>query len=233
MTATELSLETEVASLLARSRALGADPGVTNYGGGNTSVKVASVDPVTGDPVTLLVIKGSGGDLGTLTADGLACSGTPLASQACRAERRESLRPSRCPREPSESIVRSSFGVRCRARGGCPDAEPRHLPGALDYDHAVLRLRVFRRTRLLSVLRRHVVATDAAELGDGDTTVDTGDFAAAVAETGAEIHPAVVTQRADERCDSQRRCHQLDGYVGSVEGSRPLRDQFRSLWRCH
>lgn len=58
--------------LLARSHVLGTDPRVTNYAGGNTSVKAAGVDPATGERVTLLHIKGSGGDLGTLTRDGIA-----------------------------------------------------------------------------------------------------------------------------------------------------------------
>lgn len=58
--------------LLARSNRLGADPRNTNYAGGNTSAKGTGADPVTGDPVELLWVKGSGGDLGTLTAEGLA-----------------------------------------------------------------------------------------------------------------------------------------------------------------
>jgi rhamnose utilization protein RhaD (predicted bifunctional aldolase and dehydrogenase) len=62
----------EVAALVARSNRLGADPRNTNYGGGNTSVKATAADPVTGRPVELLWVKGSGGDLGTLTAGGLA-----------------------------------------------------------------------------------------------------------------------------------------------------------------
>jgi len=62
----------EVAALLARSNRLGSDPRNTNYAGGNASVKAAADDPVTGQPVPLLWVKGSGGDLGTLTADGLA-----------------------------------------------------------------------------------------------------------------------------------------------------------------
>jgi rhamnulose-1-phosphate aldolase/alcohol dehydrogenase len=62
----------EVAALLARSNRLGADPRNTNYAGGNTSVKAEGDDPVTGQPVPLLWVKGSGGDLGTLTAEGLA-----------------------------------------------------------------------------------------------------------------------------------------------------------------
>lgn len=62
----------QVEALLARSHALGADPCVTNFAGGNTSCKVAGVDPATGEAITLLWVKGSGGDLGTLTREGLA-----------------------------------------------------------------------------------------------------------------------------------------------------------------
>ncbi|MEV4414917.1 bifunctional aldolase/short-chain dehydrogenase [Catellatospora sp. NPDC049609] len=61
-----------VDELIARSRRLGADPANTNYAGGNTSAKGEQTDPVTGQPVRLLWVKGSGGDLGTLTAGGLA-----------------------------------------------------------------------------------------------------------------------------------------------------------------
>lgn len=61
-----------VAQLIARSNALGADPRNTNYAGGNTSAAGSATDPVTGRPVDLLWVKGSGGDLGTLTEDGLA-----------------------------------------------------------------------------------------------------------------------------------------------------------------
>ena len=60
------------ADLLKRSNRLGADPTVTNYAGGNTSAKGTAIDPVTGEPVELIWIKGSGGDLGTLTEAGLA-----------------------------------------------------------------------------------------------------------------------------------------------------------------
>ena len=60
------------ADLIARSNRLGADPKNTNYAGGNTSAKGTETDPVTGEPVELLWVKGSGGDLGTLTEQGLA-----------------------------------------------------------------------------------------------------------------------------------------------------------------
>ena len=61
-----------VAELIARSNRLGSDPKNTNYAGGNTSAKGTETDPVTGEPVELVWVKGSGGDLGTLTASGLA-----------------------------------------------------------------------------------------------------------------------------------------------------------------
>lgn len=60
------------AELIARSNRLGADPRNTNYVGGNTSAKGTETDPVTGEPVELLWVKGPGGDLGTLTEKGLA-----------------------------------------------------------------------------------------------------------------------------------------------------------------
>ena len=55
-----------------RSNRLGADPKNTNYAGGNTSAKGVETDPVTGEDVELLWVKGSGGDLGTLKPAGLA-----------------------------------------------------------------------------------------------------------------------------------------------------------------
>jgi rhamnulose-1-phosphate aldolase/alcohol dehydrogenase len=61
-----------VRELLDRSNRLGADPRNTNYAGGNTSAKGTDTDPATGRPVELMWVKGSGGDLGTLTEPGLA-----------------------------------------------------------------------------------------------------------------------------------------------------------------
>ena len=65
-------MSSTVDELLERSNRLGADPRNTNYAGGNTSAKGSGMDPVTGGPVELLWVKGSGGDLGTLTEPGLA-----------------------------------------------------------------------------------------------------------------------------------------------------------------
>ena len=61
-----------VAELIDRSNRLGSDAENTNYAGGNTSAKGREVDPVTGEEVDLMWVKGSGGDLGTLTDSGLA-----------------------------------------------------------------------------------------------------------------------------------------------------------------
>jgi rhamnulose-1-phosphate aldolase/alcohol dehydrogenase len=58
--------------LLYRSNLLGADKRVTNFGGGNTSAKIPTKDPLTGEVVEVLWVKGSGGDLGTMKLDGFA-----------------------------------------------------------------------------------------------------------------------------------------------------------------
>ncbi len=62
----------EVALLIYRSNLLGADLRLTNYGGGNTSCKAITKDPLTGQDVEVMWIKGSGGDIGTLKKSGLA-----------------------------------------------------------------------------------------------------------------------------------------------------------------
>lgn len=58
--------------LLYRSNLLGADKRVTNFGGGNTSAKLIERDPLLGEDVSVLWVKGSGGDIGTMTLDGFA-----------------------------------------------------------------------------------------------------------------------------------------------------------------
>ncbi|MCB1377981.1 MAG: bifunctional rhamnulose-1-phosphate aldolase/short-chain dehydrogenase [Alphaproteobacteria bacterium] len=58
--------------LLYRSNLLGADLRITNFGGGNTSAKVVMKDPLTGQDATVLWVKGSGGDIGSMKLDGFA-----------------------------------------------------------------------------------------------------------------------------------------------------------------
>jgi rhamnulose-1-phosphate aldolase/alcohol dehydrogenase len=65
-------MHSAVEALIGRSNRLGSDPRNTNYAGGNTSAKGVETDPVTGRPIELVWVKGSGGDLGTLTQANLA-----------------------------------------------------------------------------------------------------------------------------------------------------------------
>ncbi len=62
----------ESEKLLYRSNLLGSDKRVTNYGGGNTSAKVMETDPLTGEAVEVLWVKGSGGDIGSMKMDGFS-----------------------------------------------------------------------------------------------------------------------------------------------------------------
>ncbi|NBZ87080.1 bifunctional rhamnulose-1-phosphate aldolase/short-chain dehydrogenase [Rhodobacteraceae bacterium CYK-10] len=62
----------EPGKLLYRSNLLGSDLRITNFGGGNTSAKVKARDPLTGEEVTVLWVKGSGGDIGSMKLDGFA-----------------------------------------------------------------------------------------------------------------------------------------------------------------
>ncbi len=62
----------EQQQLLYRSNLLGSDLTVTNFGGGNTSAKITERDPLTSEPVEVLWIKGSGGDLGSMGLGGFA-----------------------------------------------------------------------------------------------------------------------------------------------------------------
>ena len=62
----------EPEKLLYRSNLLGSDKRITNYGGGNTSAKVMETDPLTGEQVEVLWVKGSGGDVGSMKLDGFS-----------------------------------------------------------------------------------------------------------------------------------------------------------------
>jgi rhamnulose-1-phosphate aldolase/alcohol dehydrogenase len=62
----------EPGKLLYRSNLLGSDKRITNYGGGNTSAKVMETDPLTGEKVKVMWVKGSGGDVGTIKLDGFS-----------------------------------------------------------------------------------------------------------------------------------------------------------------
>ncbi len=68
----EASVKSPAELLLYRSNLLGCDLTVTNFGGGNTSAKLTGVDPLTGETIPVLWVKGSGGDLGSMKLDGFA-----------------------------------------------------------------------------------------------------------------------------------------------------------------
>ncbi|SFT13385.1 rhamnulose-1-phosphate aldolase/alcohol dehydrogenase [Streptomyces harbinensis] len=117
-----------VAQLLERSHRLGADPRNTNYAGGNTSAKGTAADPVTGGEVELLWVKGSGGDLGTLTEGGLA---------ALRLDRLRALKDV-YPGVDREDEMVAAFDYCLHGRGGAApsiDTAMHGLVGAAHVDH--------------------------------------------------------------------------------------------------
>ncbi|RQX05494.1 bifunctional aldolase/short-chain dehydrogenase [Micromonospora inaquosa] len=118
-------MQSEVQALIARSNRLGADPTTTNYAGGNTSAKGAATDPVTGGPVELLWVKGSGGDLGTLTESGLA---------ALRLDRLRALVDVYPGIEREDEMV-AAFDYCLHGRGGSAPSIDTAMHGLVDAAH--------------------------------------------------------------------------------------------------
>ncbi|MGV0743742.1 bifunctional aldolase/short-chain dehydrogenase [Mycolicibacterium sp. XJ870] len=114
-----------VVELIARSNRLGADPKNTNYAGGNTSAKGTDIDPVTGEPVELLWVKGSGGDLGTLTENGLA---------VLRLDRMRAL-VDVYPGVDREDEMVAAFDYCLHGRGGAAPSIDTAMHGLVDADH--------------------------------------------------------------------------------------------------
>ncbi|MTE21946.1 bifunctional aldolase/short-chain dehydrogenase [Streptomyces sp. TRM43335] len=114
-----------VEALLARSHRLGADPRNTNYAGGNTSAKGTAVDPVTGGETELLWVKGSGGDLGTLTERGLA---------VLRLDRLRALKDVYPGVEREDEMV-AAFDHCLHGRGGAAPSIDTAMHGLVDADH--------------------------------------------------------------------------------------------------
>ncbi|MEU8003911.1 bifunctional aldolase/short-chain dehydrogenase [Catellatospora sp. NPDC049111] len=111
--------------LLARSHRLGADPAYTNYAGGNTSAKGEEIDPATGQPVRLMWVKGSGGDLGTLTEAGLA---------ALRLDRLRALADVYPGLDREDEMV-GLFDYCLHGRGGAAPSIDTAMHGLLDAEH--------------------------------------------------------------------------------------------------
>ncbi|WP_329493538.1 bifunctional aldolase/short-chain dehydrogenase [Kitasatospora herbaricolor] len=120
-----MALHPEVAALLARSNRLGSDPRNTNYAGGNTSAQGTDTDPATGRPVELLWVKGSGGDLGTLTENGLA---------ALRLDRLRSLVDVYPGVEREDEMV-AAFDYCLHGRGGAAPSIDTAMHGLVDAAH--------------------------------------------------------------------------------------------------
>ncbi|MGW4838843.1 bifunctional aldolase/short-chain dehydrogenase [Streptomyces globisporus] len=120
-----MALHPEAAALLARSHRLGSDPRNTNYAGGNASAKGVAPDPVTGDDVELMWVKGSGGDLGTLTAEGLA---------VLRLDRLRALRGVYAGEEREDEMV-AAFDYCLHGKGGAAPSIDTALHGLVDAPH--------------------------------------------------------------------------------------------------
>ncbi|MEU1348644.1 bifunctional aldolase/short-chain dehydrogenase [Streptomyces sp. NPDC005795] len=112
-------------ALIARSRRLGSDPRNTNYAGGNTSAKGTGTDPATGGDVELLWVKGSGGDLGTLTEAGLA---------ALRLDRLRALKDVYPGVEREDEMV-AAFDYCLHGRGGAAPSIDTAMHGLVDAAH--------------------------------------------------------------------------------------------------
>ncbi|SKC39257.1 bifunctional rhamnulose-1-phosphate aldolase/short-chain dehydrogenase [Okibacterium fritillariae] len=113
------------AELIARSNRLGADPKNTNYAGGNTSAKGTAIDPVTGEEVELLWVKGSGGDLGTLTEKGLA---------VLRLDRLRAMQNTYPGVEREDEMV-AAFDYTLHGKGGAAPSIDTPMHGLVDAKH--------------------------------------------------------------------------------------------------
>ncbi|WP_411089205.1 bifunctional aldolase/short-chain dehydrogenase [Streptomyces sp. 061-3] len=116
---------TTASALITRSRRLGSDPRNTNYAGGNTSAKGTGTDPATGGDVELLWVKGSGGDLGTLTESGLA---------ALRLDRLHALKDVYPGVEREDEMV-AAFDYCLHGRGGAAPSIDTAMHGLVDAAH--------------------------------------------------------------------------------------------------
>ena len=116
---------TTIDDLIARSNRLGADARNTNYAGGNTSAKGIETDPVTGDDVELLWVKGSGGDLGTLKPEGLA---------ALRLDRVLALK-SVYPGVEREDEMVAAFDYCLHGKGGAAPSIDTAMHGLVEANH--------------------------------------------------------------------------------------------------
>ncbi|TLM84420.1 bifunctional aldolase/short-chain dehydrogenase [Pseudarthrobacter sp. NamE2] len=114
-----------VEDLISRSNRLGADKRNTNFAGGNTSAKGTEKDPVTGEDVQLLWVKGSGGDLGTLKAENLA---------VLRLDRLNALKKAYPGVEREDEMV-AAFDYCLHGKGGAAPSIDTAMHGLVDAAH--------------------------------------------------------------------------------------------------
>ncbi|WP_394524693.1 bifunctional aldolase/short-chain dehydrogenase [Paenarthrobacter nicotinovorans] len=120
-----MTTNTTVEELISRSNRLGADKRNTNFAGGNTSAKGTEKDPVTGQDVELLWVKGSGGDLGTLKAENLA---------VLRLDRLQALK-SVYPGVEREDEMVAAFDYCLHGKGGAAPSIDTAMHGLVDAAH--------------------------------------------------------------------------------------------------
>lgn len=114
-----------VQDLISRSNRLGTDKRNTNFAGGNTSAKGTAKDPVTGDDVQLLWVKGSGGDLGTLRSENLA---------VLRLDRLQALKNVYPGVEREDEMV-AAFDYCLHGKGGAAPSIDTAMHGLVDAAH--------------------------------------------------------------------------------------------------
>ncbi len=120
-----MTTNTTVEELISRSNRLGADKRNTNFAGGNTSAKGTEKDPVTGQDVELLWVKGSGGDLGTLKVENLA---------VLRLDRLQALK-SVYPGVEREDEMVAAFDYCLHGKGGAAPSIDTAMHGLVDAAH--------------------------------------------------------------------------------------------------
>lgn len=120
-----MTTNTTVEELISRSNRLGADKRNTNFAGGNTSAKGTEKDPVTGQDIELLWVKGSGGDLGTLKAENLA---------VLRLDRLQALK-SVYPGVEREDEMVAAFDYCLHGKGGAAPSIDTAMHGLVDAAH--------------------------------------------------------------------------------------------------
>src|SRR5690242_7690638 len=122
----------QVERLIYRSNLLGADPRITNTGGGNTSAKITANDPLTGEPVRVLWVKGSGGDLRTATRANFA---SLYVDQLLRLQEVYARYEERGPKTPAEDAMVEMYPFAVFGRNATPSSIDTPLHAFIPHAH--------------------------------------------------------------------------------------------------